>query len=1163
MKTPRHTRSAHASSIEPLEGRIAPSIITPIVTSIDRTTPATAETGASSVTYTVTFNEAVANVDAADFKVVTTGDAKMNGTLTVTPVDSSHYTITLNGLQGNGDVLLSLVDNNSIVENTSGTPGTLPLGGVGATDGSFTGPAYHLLQTMPKVSSITTDGTNPTSAANVSWTVTFSEAVNGVDAADFQLAAMGPSATLGTVTPINAAGGYATSYTVTATGITGTGPLGLRLVDDGSIKDTDSNPLQTNPVGVSTPYSQNSARYPVAVAAGDVNGDGKPDLVVANYNYTAAALAEGAQGGYSSGSVSVMLGNGDGSFQARQDFATLGLPRSVAIADVNGDGKLDIAATGSGFNVATSGFSNVSVLLGNGDGTFQAHQDYGDYEQSRAVAIADVTGDGRPDLVVTSVSGIGHVNVLVGNGNGTFQAPVKYTVGSEPNSVAVGDLNGDGQLDIVTGSFASDTVSVLVNATPKNTSSSVGLNFGSSTSFVTGSGPYSVALGDLNGDGNLDVVTANHGSSNVSVLLGNGTGGFGGNSDFSASSSIPATVALTDVNGDGTLDLVVTDGTFSPNPPTALPEQLIPTQQAHILLGAGNGTFGASTDISVSGTNKLGLAIADFNGDGRPDGAASDSSVNMVGTLLNTGNGSFTGEAFTIIPNPLDLTVSNVSHTGNNFGGGDAITFTISYANIGTINATGVKITVPLDSHAFFVASENAGWTRSGDLLTKTIGDLNTSGSGSTTLILHADYVVNDYNSTFSTTATISDDGTHGSDSVPKNDSYSDYGVYIGQVPRYNGFVVTAPGVAPKNQFAPPLVQVFDRTNGDLLYTFNAYENNYRDSVRVAVGDFNFDGIDDIVTTTQHNGGRMRFFDGSNGQQFTSGALSEEIPVFGTSKNSGAFVAVGNVNGYGFPEIVVGSALISKTVGGGKVKVYSLDNNLNALPETTRPAAVLQVIKEYTPFGTSFKGGVRVAVGDVDGFDNQESEALPESGESFPFQDDIIVGQGYRGGTVKVYKGATDTVLGTFKVGKSSFKGGVSVAVGDVNNDGHADIIVGRNTGKPSVVEVFDGSTLLPDSGPMQIGSAINPFDVDPLHPTNTFGVRVATADVNGDGVADIITSVGIKNQSIVKFYISTSAKAPGGREFILDSSRTLTAYEEFPNVALWVAGSDSILRQV
>jgi hypothetical protein len=183
-----------------------------------------------------------------------------------------------------------------------------------------------------------------------------------------------------------------------------------------------------------TYYSGGSVAYSVAVA--DVNGDGKPDLVVANGN---------------SNTIGVLLGNGDGTFQAAVTYGCGGdLPYSVAVADLNGDGKPDLL-------VANSSSNTVGMLLGNGDGTFQAAVTYGSNgSNARSVAVADANGDGKPDLVVvnlcasTSNCGTGSVSVLLGNGDGTFQAAASYDSGGYiAYSVAVADLNGDGKPDLV------------------------------------------------------------------------------------------------------------------------------------------------------------------------------------------------------------------------------------------------------------------------------------------------------------------------------------------------------------------------------------------------------------------------------------------------------------------------------------------------------------------------------------------------------------------------------------------------------------------------------------------------------------------------------------------------------------------------------------------
>src|SRR5437867_2599275 len=246
--------------------------------------------------------------------------------------------------------------------------------------------------------------------------------------------------------------------------------------------------------------------YPISVAVGDVNGDGRLDLAVANY-YDPA--------NNNSGTVSVLVGNGDGTFQPAQSFAVGSPHSSVALGDVNGDGRLDLAVANNGDPYRDQG--SVSVLLGNGDGTFQPAQSFAVGRGPVSVAAGEVNGDGRLDLALAS--GSNTVSVLLGNGDGTFQVAPTFVAGAEPTSVAVGDFNGDGKTDlaVANGYYNSpNTVSVLLGNSDRS--------FQPALTFGTGVGPRSVGVGDFNGDGRPDLVVANYCSSDVSVLLGNGIG---------------------------------------------------------------------------------------------------------------------------------------------------------------------------------------------------------------------------------------------------------------------------------------------------------------------------------------------------------------------------------------------------------------------------------------------------------------------------------------------------------------------------------------------------------------------------------------------------------------------------------------------------------------
>jgi hypothetical protein len=181
---------------------------------------------------------------------------------------------------------------------------------------------------------------------------------------------------------------------------------------------------------------------PVSVAVADLDGDSVPDLVTAN--------SWGDD-------VSVLLGNGDGSFQAAVSYAVGRDPWSVAVADLDGDTVPDLVTA----NLGTFGGYNVSVLLGNGDGSFQFAGSYAAGSVPRSVAVADLDGDNAPDLVTANA--YSHdVSVLLGNGDGSFQAAVSFVAGVGPESVAVADLNGDNDPDLVTANIASDDVSVLL-----------------------------------------------------------------------------------------------------------------------------------------------------------------------------------------------------------------------------------------------------------------------------------------------------------------------------------------------------------------------------------------------------------------------------------------------------------------------------------------------------------------------------------------------------------------------------------------------------------------------------------------------------------------------------------------------------------------------------
>ncbi len=331
----------------------------------------------------------------------------------------------------------------------------------------------------------------------------------------------------------------------------------------------------------------------------DLNGDGKLDLVVENSG---------------SNTVSVLLGNGDGTFKAAVNYATGTTPWSLAVGDVNGDGHPDIV-TGN------SGASTASVLINNGDGTFKTHVDYATGSAPECLRLGDVNGDGKLDIVAAN-STANTVSVLLGNGNGTFKAKSDFSTSTHPTSIDLGDVNGDGKIDLVTANYAGNNVSVL-------TGNGDG-TFNAHVDYATGAGPETVVVADVNKDGKPDIVTVNGTASTASILLNNGDGTFKGKVDY-ATGGTPYALAVADLNQDGAPDLVTSNHTGN---------------SLSILFGNGDGTFTPKIDKTV-GNGPFWVALGDLNGDGYGDLVSTDETDGTASVLLGTAYlaDSYTGKA--------------------------------------------------------------------------------------------------------------------------------------------------------------------------------------------------------------------------------------------------------------------------------------------------------------------------------------------------------------------------------------------------------------------------------------------------------------------------------------------------------------------------------------
>jgi len=335
---------------------------------------------------------------------------------------------------------------------------------------------------------------------------------------------------------------------------------------------------------------------PSSVAIGDLNGDGNPDLAVANFH---------------DDTVSVLLGTGDGTFPTAQNFNVDNGPQSVATDDFDGDGNLDLATANSGSLFA-------SVLLGNGDGTFQGAVGYIVGPECHSVVIGDLNGDNHPDLVFSERIK-GSVVVLLGNGDGTFQPFEYFGTGDEPYSVAIGDLNGDGDLDLATANAAAVRFSRHMNTVSVLLGNGDG-TFQDPVHIEVDDRPYFVTIGDLNDDDNQDLAVVKLVSENVSVLLGNGDGTFQPAEDYWAGTS-PWSVAIGDLDGDDRPDLAVTTRG---------------SDAVSVLPGNGDGTF-ESAESYGAGAGPVSVAIGDLDGDSRLDLAVANNSSDDLSVLINAG----------------------------------------------------------------------------------------------------------------------------------------------------------------------------------------------------------------------------------------------------------------------------------------------------------------------------------------------------------------------------------------------------------------------------------------------------------------------------------------------------------------------------------------------
>ena len=493
--------------------------------------------------------------------------------------------------------------------------------------------------------------------------------------------------------------------------------------------------------GSPTVYTSNLLSiYSASIAVADFNGDGKLDLAVTD------------SVGTSSNDVAIVLGNGDGTFQNPPLLYSAGLlPAAVVSLDVNGDGKPDLAIAG-GYGVLS--YFSLTTLINRGDGTFPSPTAWPVLQFPYSAVVGDFNGDGHVDIATTSFTQTGGVSVLLGKGDGTFQAHLDSPTGQSPTAIVPGDFNGDGKLDLVIANFTP------TNITPTSPVLSTLIGNGDGTfqnkisQTLTGI-LRSFAAGDFNGDGKLDLAAVIDGTNNttnaVSIFLGHGDGSFAAPVQYSAGSTAFSPVLIGDLNGDGKLDLAVAtgngiaiflgngDGTFQPF--SLLPNtsgygvlaladfnqdgklDIVQTTQPNnigVALGNGDGTFQQAAGFQIpSILNTESSVVGDFNGDGKLDLGFASQSSDVVTILFGNGDGTFRGH--------IEYAVPSVSNNANfmlagDFNGDGAVDMALADFGAGEVSVFVNQPVAAFAPRALKFANQGIDTTSSEQNLTLTNG---------------------------------------------------------------------------------------------------------------------------------------------------------------------------------------------------------------------------------------------------------------------------------------------------------------------------------------------------------------------------------------------------------------------------------------------------------
>jgi hypothetical protein len=801
-------------------------------------------------------------------------------------------------------------------------------------------------------------------------------------------------------------------------------------------------------------YDLPAGSLPIDLVAVDLNGDGRKEIISANYSGTSLSIFKNKSAAGSFG------------FGQQQVLTVSGKPSSIQTADLDGDGKPDIAVA--------SELTTLSIFRNTTSGdsiSFASEQTYNTLNYAQGIAIGDLDGDGKPDLAVTS-NQAGMVSVYLNTsspGNISFATPQYFSTGSAPQSVAIADLNGDGLSELVVTNYYGPSISVY-----RNTSSVGTIAFDTKMDFTTGNQPYHVVLGDLDGDGKPDMITGNANGGTVSVLRNTGTGGtiaFDAKVDYPVCTT-PYGVAVGDLDGDGKPELVAADYSISPSNIYVLKN----------LSSPGSLSFGTKFAYPT-GNSPYNTIISDLDGDGQADLATANFGGNSVSILLNEmGHATRTAipsiNYFSPSYGPIGTTVyiygDNFDSVASNnivyFGAARAVvtsatknTLTVTVPTGATYVPLSVTVRnltaygpwafyvtfpggnssfglVPFDSIPYDLPSNNPRRVKIVDLDGDGLTDVLVSDQGSNTITAFR-------NKSLPQVPSFAPGLSFVSGPAPYDIAIADF----------NGDGKPDAAVSNFNGGNQGSVSIFrnSSTRGVLSFGPATIMPTGMGTVGLAAGDLDGDGKPDLVACSGNAGYLSTFLnipDSAGGIQFMPG---ETIINMGHADAA----VIGDVDGDGKPDLVTANS------SGGSITVYK---NISTLGNIH-----FEVGQDY-PAG-NFPSFVTLA--------DLNNDGKPE-----------ILVSNYSSSTISIYRNVSQPDSPAFQVvpDLTTAKNPYSISVADLDGDGKPDLVVPADI--PSSFGLFKNT-----SDSLGISFAARIDDSTGFGPT-----YIGIGDLDGDGKPDL-----------------------------------------------------------